>query len=134
MNSRGKLPAHLEFGANGEAAAASYLANKGYKILARNWRKGRLEIDLICRHGDQIIFVEVKTRHGNGYGGAIGSLDRHKQDRLIRAAEIWLLQNGLWQTPCQFDVICIYASGQYYRMEHYPNAFSQAMDRCNAYW
>lgn len=134
MSTRSSLPAHLQFGANGEAAAAAFLANKGYEILARNWRKGRLEIDLICEHTGQIIFVEVKTRHGKGYGGAIGSIDRHKKERLIRAAEIWLLQNGLWQKPCRFDVICLYASGQYYRMEHYPDAFSQAMDRCNAYW
>lgn len=128
------LPPHLRLGIVGEDAAAAILSAAGYMVLARNWRCGRLELDLVCEQNGTIVFVEVKTRSKNSHGGGYGAIDARKRRNLLAAAQVWLNRNGLWQSPCRFDILCLYGSGEYFRMEHYPNAFSQALDSCHSYW
>ena len=74
----------------GEDAAASYLAARGYRIVARNVRADRVELDLIARFGVALVFVEVKTRRGAGHGQAAEAVDLRKQRRLRHGAQAWL--------------------------------------------
>lgn len=111
------------FGSIGEDYAASYLQTHGYTILKRNWRYGHLELDLICSDQDQIVFVEVKTRRSNNYGGPEGAITKQKIKNLSKAAQAWLSQNEAWTLSCRFDVICITGSINDFHLEHYPNAF-----------
>ena len=96
-------------GAWGEKQAAKYLKKHGYKILERNWNCRFGEIDLIAANRDCLAFVEVKLRKSDAFARAAEFVDRHKQNRLRMAAELWL---SLHETELQprFDVIEIYAA------------------------
>jgi len=74
----------------GEDAAASFLAARGYRIVARNVRADRVELDLIVRRGGVLVFVEVKSRSGAGHGQAAEAVDPRKQRRLRHGARAWL--------------------------------------------
>ncbi len=84
MHKRRKL------GLEGEDRAAEYLEAKGYRIVARNVRADRVEIDLVARKGSLLVFVEVKARHGTSHGLAAEAVDARKQRRLRRGAWAWL--------------------------------------------
>ncbi len=94
-------------GALVEAQAAAFLEAAGLRILARNvqWRGG--EIDLIARHGQELVFVEVRARSRTEYGGAAASVTRAKQQKIIRSAQGWLLgRYGQAAWPAiRFDVM-----------------------------
>lgn len=107
----------------GEDAAARHLESKGYRVLHRNWRKGRLELDVICRHGDCLVFVEVKTRSLGSLSRPDQALDVRKRAALIRAAKLYLSEFGLWDDPCRFDLVAVTDSGQGLDIVHYENAF-----------
>ncbi|GAB1252918.1 hypothetical protein Defa_04050 [Desulfovibrio sp. TH_2024_36128] len=78
--------AHLRLGSAGEDAAAELLTGAGCTLLARNWRQARLELDMVCLDGDTIVFVEVKTRSSERYGGPAYAVGLSKQRVLCRAA------------------------------------------------
>lgn len=90
----------------GEDAAARYLARNGYRILARNWRAGRLELDLVIRDGPVIAFVEVKTRRP-GPQHAAEAVDRRKRARLRQAAARWIATRAERAAEYRFDVISV---------------------------
>lgn len=94
-------------GAAAEALAAAHLARHGLAVLERNYRVRGGEIDLICRDGRTLVFVEVRLRRNAGYGGAAASITPTKQKRLILAARHYLAR--LPETPCRFD--CVLLSG-----------------------
>lgn len=127
---------HLELGKLGEERAAEYLLRNGYEILARNWRYGHLELDLVCAFQDSIVFVEVKTRRGASFGGPALAVTPQKQRRLAQAALAWLNITGAWQKPCRFDVICCTGAMGATHLEHIQNAFdaSRLMDCGHANW
>lgn len=83
-------PTRAELGRAGEAEAARFLEDRGYRIVARNVRADRVEIDLIARRGVLLVFVEVKSRRSLRMGTAAESVDRRKQERLRRGASAWL--------------------------------------------
>lgn len=94
--------------AKGEAAeqlAADYLQRQGLKLIERNFRVRGGEIDMICRDGKTTVFVEVRLRSRNDFGGAAASITATKQARLILAARHWLLRHG--ESPCRFDCILL---------------------------
>ncbi len=105
-------------GKHGEETARRYLRDRGYFIVARNWRCRFGEIDLIARDGDTLAFIEVKTRTGTGFGGAEGAVTPWKRARLIAAARCYL---GATETElaARFDVVTI-TSGQ---IRLYKDAF-----------
>lgn len=81
----------LSLGQLGEQLAATYLEERGYRLLARNWRDGnRGEIDLIARHRESIVAVEVKTRRGDGYGHPLEAITARKASRLRRLLLAWV--------------------------------------------
>jgi len=94
-------------GRQGEQRAAEFLLQSGLRILQRNYRCRRGEVDLIAWDGDTLVFVEVRWRTGQRQGGAGESIDRHKQRRLLAAAQCYLMRYaGAWP-PCRFDAILL---------------------------
>ena len=109
-----------EKGRAGEDAAADWLEKAGMRILARNWRNGSYELDLVCRDGDELVFVEVRLRRSSGFGGAAASITLGKQRRLTLAAEHYLQKQGWQHCACRFD--CVLLDGQ--TIEWVRDAFS----------
>ncbi|KAB8183251.1 YraN family protein [Lysobacter maris] len=93
-------------GAAVEAAARRHLLAAGLRAVAANAHSRGGEIDLVMRDGDSLVFVEVRYRHGAGFGGGAASVDVHKRRRLIRAAHVFLARHPRYaDLPCRFDVI-----------------------------
>jgi putative endonuclease len=76
-------------GRRGEQVAADYFAGAGLEVVDRNWRCPQGEIDLVVREGDELVFVEVKTRSGLGYGHPLEAITAQKLARLRRLAGAW---------------------------------------------
>ena len=94
-------------GSAGEKAAAAFLQKLGYRILDRGHRQRLGEIDLIALDGEWIVFVEVKTWVSNRGGDPSLAVDASKQEKLTRAALIYLKRRGLLNQPARFDVVSI---------------------------
>ncbi|MEZ5626650.1 MAG: YraN family protein [Rhodocyclaceae bacterium] len=95
-------------GAAAEQLAEAHLAAAGLHTLARNFRCRGGEIDLVCRDGATLVFVEVRLRGRSDFGGAAESITPRKQARIILAARHWLSQAGrLADAPCRFDVVLL---------------------------
>jgi putative endonuclease len=77
----------------GERRAAWHYRLRGYRIVGRNVRAGRNELDLVVRRGTSLTFVEVKERRSDGFGGGVGAVGAEKRRRVRRAARIWLTRN-----------------------------------------
>ena len=117
-------------GALGEDLAADYLEAKGYRVLDRNYRFMREEIDAVCflpaeryEDGGELVFVEVKTRRGHGFGRPEEAVDRSKQEAIMRTAEAYLHERRLDGSPCRFDVVAITLGRGAPEIEHFENAF-----------
>jgi len=91
-----------------EQVALKYLKQQGLKFIAQNVNFKGGEIDLVMQDDTQLVFVEVRFRKNNHYGGAAASVNHHKQQKLIHAAQLYL-QKQYGNTPpsCRFDVIAI---------------------------
>ena len=94
----------MDSGAQAERWSAAYLQRQGLKPVAQNYHSRFGEIDLIMQDGGALVFIEVRLRSREDYGGAATSIDSHKQHRLIRTAQHYLAQLGL-TPPCSFDVV-----------------------------
>ena len=94
-------------GQRGEDIAAAFLGDRGYSILARNYRTPAGEIDLIARHGAITVFVEVRTRRGRSYGTPEESITRPKTRHLIDSAQTYLEQQARPAGPWRIDVVAI---------------------------
>lgn len=92
----------------GESVAAEYLRKKRYTLTAANYRCRMGEIDLIAENREFVVFVEVKLRKNSNFAQALEFVDRHKQERLKKAAALYLSQNETEKQP-RFDVIEVYA-------------------------
>lgn len=97
-----------KIGQDNENAAAEYLKQQGYEILAQNFYTRMGEIDLIARDDEYLVFVEVKYRRSASAGYPEESVTRQKQQRIIRTARYYMLKNKITEnTPCRFDVLAI---------------------------
>jgi putative endonuclease len=95
-------------GAAAEERAAQYLAERGLRLVGRNFRVRGGEIDLICRDGEAVVFVEVRQRGRADFGGAAASITAAKQAKVIMAARHWLARNARYNDcPCRFDCVLI---------------------------
>ena len=110
-------------GKRGEAIAAEYLQARGYAILARNVRFRHGELDIVARHGDTLVFVEVKTGTGDAFGEPQTWVDAAKQRRLGRLAAAYLGTHHLDDVACRFDVIAVCLSGSEPVVRHITDAF-----------
>jgi putative endonuclease len=91
-------------GAHAESVAAQYLMRQGLAIVARNFRTRGGEIDIVARDGGTRVFVEVRMRRSEGFGGAAASITWRKRERLVRAAGAYLAMLGR-EPACRFDAI-----------------------------
>lgn len=110
------------FGKLGEEKAASYLEKKGYKIIARNHRFRKSEIDLICKKEDLLIFVEVKTRSSKAFGEPESFVSQNQRQAIVRAAEDYVIAHD-WQQDIRFDIVAIYQRGDTEELVHLEDAF-----------
>lgn len=94
-------------GQHGERLAAAYLARAGMAIIDRNWRCADGELDLVARDGPAMVFVEVKTRRGVGFGTPAAAVDPRKAARLRRLATRYLRHCGMRPAVVRFDVVAI---------------------------
>jgi putative endonuclease len=94
-------------GRTGEQVAASFLSDRGYRVLARNQRTPLGELDLVCRTPSQIVVVEVKARSGDEYGSGLEAIGRRKARRLRAAAMWWLAERGLFPCSLRFDAVVV---------------------------
>jgi len=107
----------------GEAAerlAWAHLESAGLRLLARNYSCRLGEIDLVCGDGETVVFVEVRQRRSEAFGGAAWSITARKRRRLVSAARHYLMCLGRLP-PCRFDVVLV--CGRDRRVEWLPSAF-----------
>ncbi len=98
----------LTRGHHGETLAAEYLSRQGLKLLDRNVRAGRGEIDLVMLAGTTLVFVEVRARKSEAPVSAVESISRSKRLKVIETAERLLQTRAEWQNrPCRFDVVAV---------------------------
>ena len=113
MNRRG-VPA--------ESLAAAFLERAGLRILERNYRCRFGEIDLVARSGPVLVFVEVRARGSDDFGGAAGSITAAKRKRLVAAARHYLASHRV-ERACRFDVVLV--RGREPSVEWLADAFSE---------
>lgn len=105
-NSAAKGTSTASDGQRAEALAEAYLKDQGLNPRARNYRCKAGEIDLIMTQGETLVFVEVRLRRNSHFASAAESVDRRKQQKLLRAAQHYLLQHRLTErVACRFDII-----------------------------
>jgi putative endonuclease len=109
-------------GRKGEELAVEFLKKEGYTILEKNWNAGKLEIDIIARKMDMIIFVEVKTRSVNYLATPESAVDSRKQRSIISAADRYLKKNRI-DMESRFDIITLVKEKNNFIIDHITNAF-----------
>ncbi len=110
-------------GTAGENAAVKFLKKNGYIILERNYRKTYGEIDIIAKCGENIAFVEVKTRKSDLYGSPAEFVTKKKQQKIIKAAYSYIQKHNL-DAEFTFDIIEVYIKGlKIETINHIKNAF-----------
>ena len=111
-------------GQQGEDAAARYLRRKGYRILERNVRAGRYEIDIIARYRDELIFVEVRSRSAEDAIAPEDTIGPVKQEHVRRAVEHYLARRPGPPVYARIDIVAvILPPGGSPKITHYENAF-----------
>ncbi len=111
-------------GTKGEDLAVEYLQKKGYQILERNWRFSRAEIDIIAKHGNTLVFVEVKTRTDD-YFGEPASFVTYSQELMLADAATQYMQSINYDWIFRFDIVGVLLFEEYdsYEISHFEDAF-----------
>ena len=101
----------LELGSFGEQIVVTYLTDAGLRVLDRNWRCREGELDIVAREGDALVFCEVKTRRGVGYGFPVEAVTFAKQRKLRVLAQRWLAAHDEHAPDLRFDVVGVLVRG-----------------------
>ncbi len=139
--------AHITLGIQGEEAALALLTRQGARLLARNWRpqgkRAGIELDMVVKERDTLVFVEVKTRSFSSgsevYIPIHTAFTPQKQKKLLCAAQLYLTECNMWAAPCRFDLICV-ACGpkgpEHMTLEHHKNVIElgQTLDSRHSSW
>ena len=99
-------------GNKGEDAAVKHLKRLGYTIVERNYFARVGEIDIIAQKDEYLVFVEVKMRRSEAYGGGVAAVDYHKQQKIRKAAALYLQQKEM-EVAVRFDVVIIHSDGRH---------------------
>ncbi len=99
--------ARVRLGRQGEDLAAARLTELGYTVVARNYRCPHGELDLVARHGEAWVFVEVKTRRGTRFGTPEDAITPRKQAHLIATAQHYLQAHALGDVPWRIDAVAV---------------------------
>ncbi len=122
-------PRHV-FGQASEAEAERFLRAKGFRILERNLRTGLGELDLVAEDRGVLVFVEVKARMSEAFGGALSAIDARKRAKLIKLASQYLAQRHLTDRPCRFDVVVVQGGASAApQVHHVESAFDAGDER-----
>jgi putative endonuclease len=112
-----------ELGQAGETAAANYFLAHGYEVLARSYRHGRAEVDLVLRQGNALlVFAEVKTRSSGQFGPPETFVSARKKE-LFRLAATHLQEELDWRGDIRFDIVALTLLSQGFHLEHFEDAF-----------
>jgi putative endonuclease len=112
------MAAHNELGKWGEDKASEYLQQNGYQIIERDWKSGRRDIDIIATDGNEVIFVEVKTRRNSLYGAPEEAVDYHKLQSLRLAINHYIKYRRI-NSNIRFDIISVVGMiGQEPKIDH----------------
>jgi putative endonuclease len=98
---------NIAVGAYGERRAVEFLIAQGMAVLDRNWRCPDGEVDIIARDGDDLVFIEVKTRRTHTFGEPVEAVVPAKARRLRRLAAQWLSATGIRPREVRFDVVSV---------------------------
>jgi len=107
-------------GLQAEKMAETFLINNGLSLVAKNYHCQFGEIDLIMQEAETLVFVEVRLRSSNQFGGAAESITRHKQQKLIATAQYFLQTQP--NRPCRFDAVLM-SKTNFHDIEWLRNAF-----------
>jgi len=117
--------AHLLAGENAEQAACDFLLAKKFSLIERNVRFPFGEIDLLMQDGKELVFIEVRFRRSQTFGGGIESVTAAKRKKMANAAEAWLSSHKPYQNqPCRFDVIAVDWHQNGFRCDWIKSAFT----------
>jgi len=121
----GRTMTRIELGRFGEYVAAHWLSGRGRRVLYRNYRgQHRGEVDLVCRHGKILTFIEVKTRSSIARGRPADAVNRDKQRLIQRGAVDWLRRLGNPAIPIRFDIVeVVLTGGELPQLNVIENAF-----------
>ena len=111
-----------KLGNEGEQLAEQYLESKGYTIITRNWHAGRYgEIDIVAEEGGMLVMVEVKTRHGVGFGNPEDAVNKTKQAKLRGAAQAYLTAHPQLPQAARIEVVAVVITpeGTLLDLKHY---------------
>jgi putative endonuclease len=109
-------------GIEGEELARDHLVKHGFKILHRNWKAGKREIDIVAENKDFIVFIEVKTRTDDYYMHPRHAVTSEKQKSIIFAAEKYIQRYNI-SKESRFDIVSIISNGKSVEIEHIEDAF-----------
>lgn len=113
---------HVELGKNGEDLAVNQLIKKKHKILERNYRFGKMELDVISKVDDIVVITEVKTRNSEVFGAPYLSVGKSKQRNIIKVANQYIQSKSI-DNEVRFDVISIVLNSSKRVIEHIEGAF-----------
>lgn len=113
---------HNQLGKIGEQLAVELLESKGYEILARNYIFQKAEVDIIAKHNDQIICIEVKTRNSDVFGDPQEFVTEGKIKNLVKAMDAFITENDIL-LETRFDIIAVLKNKKMEQLTHYENAF-----------
>lgn len=116
-------PSTVETGKAGEDAALEYLLEKGLVLRERNWRAKHLEIDLIMESRDYLHIIEVRSRMRHDPVEPKDTVDKKKQQRLIRAASSYIFKNDI-RKDTLFDIVSVVFDGGKPQLEYIEDAFT----------
>lgn len=116
------MKGHIELGKKGEEMALALLEGKGYRILERNWRWGKEEIDIIAQDGTFLVITEVKTRSSNIFTEPETSVTRNKQRILVRAANAYARYRR-HRGEVRFDIVTVLIMEEGTQINHIADAF-----------
>lgn len=111
----------IDTGNKGENLAAEFLLQKGYELVARNYRYKHAEIDLIVKRNDVLVFVEVKTRSSTSFGEPEAFVDTKKAAKIFEGAEQYTYENN-WNGNIRFDIVSV-KPGPKPEVVHFEDAF-----------
>jgi putative endonuclease len=114
-----------DIGNYGEALAESYLTSIGFLLVDKNFKCRQGEIDLICKDGSYIVFVEVKSRYSSYFGTPADSVTYKKQRKIFKVAQFYIMKNMLHDNNFRFDVVevILNTSDNKYDISLIKNAF-----------
>lgn len=117
---------NAELGQFGEDLAEKHLHAKGFRIVERNYRTGKLEIDIVAEHHEKLIIVEVKTRNTAEIGEPWRAVTKKKQRQLIKAANSYIHSRDV-HAETRFDIVSIVHNSYRTNIEHIEDAFGPTL-------